>query len=111
MEVYLETVIRGVRSHEIAGKIEMHLERFVAFFLKRYGHEHISTVLKRDVLARMDRLSTEETEEEEPAALAPVTVNNHLASFSGFCSWVSAQREDLFALGNPCAGVKDRQRS
>ncbi len=107
IEVYLETAVQGVRSHDIAEKIETHLERFVVFFFKRYGHERISTVLKRDVLAWMMALQAEETEEGEPAALAPATVNNHLTSFSGFTTWSHAQRDDLFALGNPCSGVKE----
>ena len=37
--------------------------------------------------------------------LAPATVNNHLASLSGFTTWVSAQEPGLFATGNPSTGV------
>ena len=37
--------------------------------------------------------------------LAPATVNNHLASLSGFTTWVSAQEPRLFATGNPSTGV------
>ena len=106
LEVYLDLVISGVRSHDIAQKIELHLLRFTDFFRVRYGHERISTVLKKDVEIWMKQLSEEERDEEQPA-FAPATVNNHLASLSGFTSWVHAQSPDLFALGNPCSGVKE----
>ncbi len=107
MQAYLDLAVEGVRSQAIADKIELHLDRFADFYLRRYGHLRLSTVLKRDVLEWMKALRAEETEAGEPATLAPATVNNHLASFSGFCSWVVAQRPDLFVLGNPCAGVKE----
>lgn len=107
MDTYLDLAVEGVRSRDIAQKIELHLERFTDFFVRRYGHTRISTVLKRDVLEWMKQLRAEETEVGEHAALAPATVNNHLASLSGFTSWVAAQRSDLFVLGNPCAGVKE----
>ncbi|GCE32157.1 hypothetical protein KDA_76410 [Dictyobacter alpinus] len=107
MAAYLDLAVEGVRSRPIADKIALHLDRFADFFLRRYGHLRISTVLKRDVLEWMKRLRDEETEAGEHTALAPATVNNHLASLSGFTSWVAAQRPELFVLGNPCSGVKE----
>ena len=37
--------------------------------------------------------------------LAPATVNNHVASLSGFATWVSVQAPGLFATGNPSTGI------
>ena len=109
IDLYLALVVQGVRNREIAQKIELHLLRFADFFQQRYGHERLSLCLKRDVSAWMDALEAEEAGGEEDApAFAPATVNNHLASLSGFTSWVHAQRPDLFAMGNPTAGVKER---
>lgn len=107
MNAYLDLVVEGVRSSTIADKIELHLDRFADFFVRRYGHARISTVLKRDVVEWMRVLRAEETETGEHAALAPATVNNHLTSLFGFTSWVAAQRADLFVLGNPCSGVEE----
>ena len=89
-------MIGGVRSPQVATKIDLHLERFRAFFSEVYGHERISTVGRRDVIDWQRGLAKK---------LAPATVNNHLASLSGFTTWVSAQVPDLFATGNPCTGV------
>jgi len=109
IECYLTLVVRGVRSRDIEQKIELHLARFADFFQERYGHERLSLCLKRDVLEWMNALEAEEAGgEEDSSAFAPATVNNHLASLSGFTSWVHAQRPDLFAMGNPTAGVKER---
>ncbi len=49
-------------------------------------------VLKRDVLRWRALL-------DEELAFARATTNNHLASLLGFCTWVQAQRPDLFAMG------------
>ena len=93
---YKTLVVEGVRSPEVAAKIDLHLERFRAFFIELCGHERISTVGRRDVIDWQRRLAEK---------LAPATVNNHLASLSGFTTWVSAQEPRLFATGNPSTGV------
>jgi len=59
--------------------IVLHLGRFADFFEARYGHERASKVLKRDVEAWVTRPS-------DDLALAPATVNSHLASLSKFLS-------------------------
>src|SRR5215211_9092798 len=94
---YLTLAVVGVRSEEVADKIALHLERFATFYKDAYGHERIRNVLKRDVLAWQRALSDQ--------GLAPATVNNHLASLSGFTTWVHAQASHLFAIGDPAKGV------
>src|SRR4051794_26377437 len=68
---YVDLAVTGVRSEAVAQKIGLHLERFHTFYIEGYGHERISTVLKRDVVAWQRALVDE--------GLAPATVNNHLA--------------------------------
>jgi site-specific recombinase XerD len=94
---YLTLAVVGVRSEEVADKIALHLQRFTAFYKDGYGHERIRNVLKRDVLAWQHSLSDR--------GLAPATVNNHLASLSGFTTWVHAQAPHLFAVGDPAKGI------
>jgi hypothetical protein len=48
---YLQFAVRGVRSEAVAQKISLHLLLFQAFYLTGYGHDRISTCLKRDVVA------------------------------------------------------------
>ena len=85
-----------MRSPQVAAKIDLHLDRFRAFFVGVYGHERISTVGRRDVVDWQRGLAER---------LAPATVNNHVTSLSGFTTWVSAQEPGLFATGNPSTGV------
>ncbi|MDP9475988.1 MAG: tyrosine-type recombinase/integrase [Actinomycetota bacterium] len=96
---YLELAVVGVRSATVAEKAALHLGRFVAFFEETYGHDRISAVVRRDV--REWQASLVER------GLAPSTVNNYLASFSAFATWVAAQAPGLFAAGNPATGVKE----
>src|SRR5215207_6296537 len=96
---YLALAVVGVRSPAVTQKIAMHLDRFVAFFQERYGHERISACLRRDALA-WQRALTEQ-------GLAPTTVNNHLASLSAFTTWVAAQAPDVFPVGDPAKGIRE----
>lgn len=96
-ERYQALAVRGVRSDDVAAKIELHLGRFVTFFTDAYGHDRTSACLPRDVVGWRRALVV--------GGFAPATINNHLASLGGFTSWVSAQAPGLFANGNPAAGV------
>ncbi len=96
---YLTLAVVGVRSEEVADKIALHLKRFATFYKDAYGHERIRNVLKRDVLAWQRTLTDQ--------GLAPATVNNHLASLSGFTTWVHAQAPHLFAVGDPAKGISE----
>lgn len=96
---YLALAVVGVRSSTVTQKAALHLDRFVAFFEESYGHDRISTCLRRDVLAWQRHLVDE--------GLAPATVNNHLASLSAFTTWVSAQAPTVFPMGDPAKGVRE----
>ena len=87
----------GVRSDAISQKIALHLRRFQTFFVETYGHDRLSTCLRRDVQAWQNSLQTQR--------LAHSTINNHLASLSAFTTWVHAHAPDLFAGGDPAKGV------
>jgi integrase len=81
----------------VARKIALHLQRFASFYREAYGHERVSTCLRRDVLAWQRELISQ--------GLAPATVNNHLASLSSFTTWVHAQAPRRFPIGDPAKGI------
>ncbi len=96
---YLELAVVGVRSQTVAEKAALHLGRFVSFFEEAYGHDRISTVVRRDVQSWQRSLTD--------GGLAPSTVNNHLASLSAFTTWVDTQAPSLFPSGDPTKGIKE----
>lgn len=99
IDFYLRMTVRGVRSEGVTQKIDLHLNRFQSFFIERYGQEHITSCVKRDVTAWQQHLSEH--------GLAPSTVNNHLASLSAFATWVENQNEAIFPMGDPTKGIRD----
>ena len=94
---YLTLAVIGVRSPAVTQKIALHLDRFVGYFIESYGHDRITTCLKRDVVAWQRALVD--------GGLAPATVNNSLASLSAFTTWVAAQAPNVFPVGDPAKGV------
>jgi len=96
---YLELAVVGVRSKTVTEKAALHLGRFVEFFEQNYGHDRVSAVVRRDVLAWQRSLVD--------GGLAPSTVNNHLASLSAFTTWVEILAPDLFPAGDPAKGIKE----
>src|SRR6266567_7267317 len=94
---YLQLAVIGVRSPAVTQKIALHLARFLAYFQRVYGHDRISTCLKRDVLSWQKQMQAD--------SLAHSTINNHLASLSSFCTWVHSHAPQLFAVGDPTKGV------
>lgn len=94
---YLRLTIQGVRSEAVAQKIALHLQRFQTFFWQSYGHDRLSACVRRDVVAWQLALQAQ--------GLAPATINNHLASLSGFTTWVQAQASMLFPAGDPAKGI------
>ena len=96
---YLELAVVGVRSKTVAEKAALHLGRFVEFFEKAYGHDRISTVVRRDVQTWQRSLVD--------IGLAPSTVNNHMASLSAFTTWVEMLAPELFPAGDPAKGIKE----
>jgi integrase len=96
---YLALAVVGVRSPAVTQKIALHLDRFVAFLIESYGHDRLSTCLRRDVLAWQKALVAQ--------GLAPATVNNHLASLSAFTTWVTVQAPAAFPVGDPAKSVRE----
>jgi integrase len=94
---YQQMAVEGIRPKAVTQKIALHLNRFMTMFEATYGHDRISTCVKRDVSAWQKQLQNE--------GLAPSTVNNHLASLSAFATWVQAQNPTLFPLGDPTKGI------
>lgn len=99
MDFYQQMAVADIRSEQVAHKIQLHLKRFHAFFEARYGQEQISSCVTRDVLAWRNHLLSED--------LAASTINNHMASLSRFASWVQAQDESAFVMGDPTKGIGD----
>lgn len=97
IERYLALAVRAVRSDGVAHKIALHLARFAAFFAEAYGHERLSSCLRRDVAAWQTALTRR--------GLAPATINNHLASLSAFTTWVCAQAPHIFPVGDPAKRI------
>lgn len=95
--LYLQAAILGQRPPTVARKIESHLAQFRAYFLQSYGHERLNACVKRDVLAWRESLQARD--------LAPATINNYMASLSGFATWVTAQDQAAFSLGDPTKGI------
>src|SRR5574341_212938 len=93
---YQELAVRGLRSEAVERKIRLHLGRFLDFFQARYGHDRLSAWVRRDTLACREALSGQ---------LAAATVNNHLASLSGFATWLQAHNPTLLSHGSPTSGI------
>ncbi len=74
----------------------LHLGRFAEYLSAPYGHDRLSSLVRRDVVGWRDQLAK---------TLAASTVNHHLASASGFLAWVTAQTPDAPSAENPATGV------
>jgi site-specific recombinase XerD len=94
---YLHLAVIGVRSLAVTQKIALHLARFLEYFQLAYGHDRISTCLKRDVVSWQKQMQAD--------GLAHSTINNHVASLSSFCTWVHSHAPQLFPAGDPTKGV------
>jgi hypothetical protein len=93
-----------VRSAEVADKIALHLAGFGDHLADVHGHERVSTVVTREVVAWPAYLNGGAP---IGLGLAAATVNAHLASLSGFRPWVVAHEPAALPHGNPCAKVSD----
>lgn len=95
---YEELALTGVRSREVTERIALHLRRFGEYLSVTYGHERLTSVVRRDVVGWRDALVL--------SGLGAATVNNHLASLSGFCGWVLARAPGALPGGDPTSGVR-----
>jgi len=98
VQKYRELAVNSVRSKAVGKKITLHLNRFLSFFRDTYGHDRISTCLRRDALAWQTALGKH---------YAASTVNNHMASVSGFTTWVQTHDPSLFPAGDPIKGISE----
>jgi len=95
---YEELALTGVRSREVTERIALHLRRFGEYLTATYGHERLASVVRRDVVGWRDALAS--------SGLGASTVNNHLASLSGFCGWVVVRAAGALPGGDPTSGVR-----
>ena len=106
---YLDLAVRGVRSDEVTGKIDRHLQRFTGWLITGLGHDRVSAVTAREVAAWRDHLAAEGRigRDGTTAAMAPATVNNHLAHLSALFSWISVHAPaGLLRYGDPTKKVE-----
>ncbi len=106
---YLDQAVRGVRSEEVAGKIGRHLERFAGWLVTGLGHDRVSAVTPREVTAWRDHLAAEGNigRNGTASAMAPATVNNHLAHLSALFSWITVHAPaGLLRHGDPTKKVE-----
>jgi integrase len=105
---YLDLAVRGVRSDEVTGKITRHLDRFTAWLTDGLGHDRVSAVTPREVAAWRDHLAAHGNADRDgaAAAMAPATVNNHLAHLSALFSWITVHAPaGLLRHGDPTKKV------
>jgi site-specific recombinase XerD len=101
--------VRGVRSDEVTGKITRHLERSTAWFRTGYGHDRVSAVTPRELTAWRDHLAAggNTGRDGTATAMAPATVNNHLAHLSALFSWIAVHAPaGLLCHGDPTKKVE-----
>ncbi|MFB4267818.1 tyrosine-type recombinase/integrase [Nonomuraea sp. GTA35] len=101
--------MRGVRSPEVSAKISRHLERLRAWIIAGLGHQRISAITARELAAWRDHLAAAgwQRKDGSAAAMAPATVNNHLAHASALFSWISAHAPAaLLPGGDPTKRVE-----
>ncbi|MFI6317114.1 tyrosine-type recombinase/integrase [Nonomuraea sp. NPDC050556] len=109
VERYLDLAVRGVRSAEVTAKISRHLQRLRAWIGSGLGHERVSAITARELAAWRDHLAAAgwQRKDGSAAAMAPATVNNHLAHASALFSWISAHAPAaLLPGGDPSKRVE-----
>ena len=84
---YLQLAVIGVRSPAVMQKIALQLARFLEYFRAAYGHDRISTCLKRDVVSWQKHMQAEDW-------LTPRSIITGLTRMSNFFSWVPYNKFD-----------------
>jgi site-specific recombinase XerD len=100
--------VRGARSDEVAGKIARHLDRFTTWLTDGLGHDRVSAVTSREVAAWRDHLAAcgNAGRDGTATAMAPATVNNHLAHLSALFTWITVHAPaGLLRHGDPTKKV------
>jgi site-specific recombinase XerD len=105
---YLDLAVRGVCSSEVIATISRHLKRFAAWITGGLGHERLSAVTVREVIAWRDHLAAAGNRGRDGTAapMAAATVNNHLAHLSALFSWITVHAPaGLLRHGEPTKQV------
>jgi len=97
MEEYIEWIRREGRPVEVIKKIMLHLKRFKDYYTEIYNNKKLSVCIKRDINGFQKKLLE--------TGLSGSTVNNHIASISGFMSFIHTRYPDLFQKGLPTKGI------
>ncbi|MFI7135914.1 tyrosine-type recombinase/integrase [Nonomuraea sp. NPDC050153] len=98
-----------MRSAEVSAKISRHLERLRGWLAAGLGHPRVSAVTVREITAWRDHLAAAGGRRKDggAVAMAPATVNNHLAHASALFSWISAHAPAaLLPGGDPTKRVE-----
>lgn len=96
---YMEMKVRGDRSRNVEQKIDLQLQRFVNFLLKRFGHDKVTTIVQRTVKEWLYDLY------QDGKGYSPATVNNHHANLSKFMGWIKFHAPYLLPA-DPTKGIR-----
>lgn len=96
---YMESEISEDRERDAEQKINLHLQRFVDFFQKQFGHDKVTTVVQRNVVEWLDSLYR------DGKGFAPSTVNQHQVNLSRFMNWVKYHAPHLLPV-DPTKKIK-----
>ncbi|WP_375533223.1 tyrosine-type recombinase/integrase [Paenibacillus terreus] len=99
---YMEEEIIG--QHSDVKKVRRQLLRFIQFFEERYGHDKVTALVKRDVVAWLDQLYL--PEDEGGSGYAASTVNNHQSTLSGYITWLRGKVPYLINH-DPMKGIRE----
>lgn len=103
-DIYINEEVVDDQHPDSVKKINRLLQRFLEFFEKRYGHQKVTAVTKRDVEAWLDFLYAKK--EEGGAGYSPNYVNDHQTVLSQFLKWVRIKAPHLI-MKDPTYKVRD----
>lgn len=101
---YIERVILEERSEGEDRRIRRLVSRFIDFFQDRYGHDRVSVVVKKDVVAWLDHLYADPAK--GGSGFAASNVNTHQSALNQFMKWLHAAAPHWLPK-NPTRGVRD----
>lgn len=103
-DIYMSEEIYPERPKDSCTKVDRLLQRFINFFLERYGHSKITAVTKRDVEAWLDYLYKDK--EHGGLGFSANYVNDHQTTLSAFFKWLRIKSPHLI-YKDPTYKVRD----